>query len=373
MFSFSNSVLLQDLATLKSSLSLFPLPVYVVNDQFQLTFVNAAFADIFPQINFSDIIYSRGFLFDVMLDDERVRFMQAFEVMLSKKNWVGELKYTVSSEEERFFETHWVLVTDGTTPCAIVFHTDITEKKKLQEQVLRSQRMESLGLVMSGVTHDLNNILSTVMVGSRLLLGKVSDDQSKLAIELMERGAKRGGGLIRHLLSFVRGMDQEYETFSLQPLITELREIVLQVTDSEIEFKLDIPDFIWNVHANVVQIHQVIMNLCLNAKDAMENKGGVLLVTACNQDVTLQDSEYLEDLSPGKYVCIQVCDTGPGIPKEVAEKIFEPFFTTKSTKGTGLGLSTVMTIVRNHKGVIKVRSVLGKGTQFMVFLPAVEK
>jgi two-component system cell cycle sensor histidine kinase/response regulator CckA len=363
MFSFSNLVALQDLSSLKPTFSIIPIPILVVNDQFHIVFKNIKAADIFE----GD---SRPSVFDFVNVDDRMAVRQAFEHTLSKKEWHSEFVFSLADHPSRIFDTQWILLSDGVVPCAALFFTEITEKKKLQEQMLRSQRMESLGLLMSGITHDLNNILSTVMVGSRLLMGKVEDEQSKVAVQLMERGAKRGGGLVRHLLSFVKGMDHANEVFSLEPLIMELRELVMQITPSTIEFKVDISATVWPIYANAVQVHQVIMNLCLNAKDAMEEVGGTLLVSVYNQEISKANQRHYPELPLGSYVCIQVRDTGPGIPSEIVDRMFEPFFTTKSSRGTGLGLSTVMTIVRKHGGSIKVSSAIGEGTQFFVLIPA---
>lgn len=251
---------------------------------------------------------------------------------------------------------------------------DITEKKMLETQFLRAQRMESIGTLAGGIAHDLNNILTPILSSAQLLLMKTNaeDKKRRQLLETIQNSARRGASLIKQVLSFARGVEGKRTIFQMQHLISEIRQIVQETFPKSIQLNLNLTKDLWLVSGDATQLHQVLMNLCVNAQDAMPN-GGILSLSATNLVINEQYARINMDAQPGSYIVISVTDTGSGIEPVVLNRIFEPFFTTKELgKGTGLGLSTVLAIVKSHGGFIEVNSVLGKGTEFRVYLPAVK-
>jgi nitrogen-specific signal transduction histidine kinase/ActR/RegA family two-component response regulator len=253
--------------------------------------------------------------------------------------------------------------------------TDITEKKQLEAQFLRAQRMESLGTLASGVAHDFNNLLTPILAAAQLLPLKLPklDERDRYLFSLIEDSAKRGADLVKQILAFARGVEGKKLPLQVRHLLAEVLQVARQTFPKTIEIRTDIPATdLWTVSADATQLHQVFMNLCVNARDAMPN-GGRLGLAAENQLVDEAFTRTNLDARIGSYVVVTVSDTGVGISPELLERIFDPFFTTKEVgKGTGLGLSTVLGIVKNHGGFIKVSSEVGNGTHFRVYLPAVE-
>ena len=254
----------------------------------------------------------------------------------------------------------------------IGIHMDITEKKQLEAQFLRAQRLESLGTLASGIAHDLNNILSPILMGAQLLPLKFPDvnDQTRQMIKTIETSAQRGAGLVKQILSFARGVEGKRVNLQMNHLLLEIRKIIQQTLPKSIDIHADISPDLWMILGDVTQMHQVFMNLCVNARDAMP-EGGVLQINAEN---LLLDEQYARmhlDANVGPYVVVTVTDTGTGIPPDILHRIFDPFFTTKEIgKGTGLGLSAVLGIVKSHGGFVDVQSEVNKGSTFKVYLPA---
>jgi two-component system, cell cycle sensor histidine kinase and response regulator CckA len=260
----------------------------------------------------------------------------------------------------------------GTPLRMIGIHMDITEKKQLEAQFLRAQRLESLGSLASGIAHDLNNVLTPILAGSQLLPMQIPNlgEQPQRLLEIMNLSAQRGSGLIQQILSFARGIEGKRVDLHLQQLLGELHKIVEQTFPKSIEVKINSPSNLWPVLADATQLHQVFMNLCVNARDAMP-QGGLLQITAENVCLDEQQARNYLDAEVGPYVVITVADTGMGIPSHLLDRIFDPFFTTKEIgKGTGLGLSAVLGIVKGHKGFIDVSSHPNNGSTFRVYLPA---
>ena len=290
--------------------------------------------------------------------------------------WQGELNQVTKSGKEIIVKSRWTLVkNEADEPSSyLIVNTDITEQKQLEAQFLRTQRLESLGTLAGGIAHDLNNILAPILGFSKLLPLKLPDvdEQTKGFFKIMEANANRGTALVKQILTFSRGLEGDKGIVQIRHLINEIGQIVTETFPKAIELSVDAPKTLWTVNADVNQLHQVLMNLCVNARDAMPD-GGKLSIQAENFTI---DSEYARlhlDAELGAYVKITVTDTGVGIPPEIIDRIFEPFFTTKEIgRGTGLGLSTVIGIVRSHGGFIEVTSDKrrAKGTQFQVFLPA---
>jgi signal transduction histidine kinase len=271
-------------------------------------------------------------------------------------------------------ESRWTLVRDeeGNPKSILVINTDVTEKKRMESQFLRAQRMESIGTLAGGIAHDLNNILSPILMAIDMLQLRVTDETSKKWFEVMRGNAERGASMVRQVLSFARGVEGERVALQPKHLIKEIVKILRETLPKSIEINFQVPNDLWIISADATQMHQVLMNLCVNARDAMP-EGGSISIKAENVFVDENYARMHIEAKAGRFVVIHVTDTGPGMTTEVQSRIFEPFFTTKEmTKGTGLGLSTALTIVKSHGGFINVYSELHKGSQFTVYLPALD-
>lgn len=248
---------------------------------------------------------------------------------------------------------------------------DVTERKISEEQSLRAQRIEAIGTLAGGIAHDLNNILAPMLMVAPLLKEKMHNAHDIELLTMVEQGAQRGANIIRQLLTFSRGIAGERGPVQVRHLLREMITIVRETFPREITLVDNLPSDLWITTADATQIHQVLMNLCVNARDAMP-RGGRLTLSARNEVLCEQDVAQHPPAKPGPYLRVTVDDTGQGIPAANLGRIFEPFFTTKEIgKGTGLGLSTVSGIVKSHGGFVTVMSTVGRGSQFEVHLPAV--
>jgi two-component system, cell cycle sensor histidine kinase and response regulator CckA len=248
--------------------------------------------------------------------------------------------------------------------------TDVTEHKSLERQFLRTQRLESVGALASGIAHDLNNVLAPIRMSLQLLRERTTDAIARRTLDSLEVCVGRGADLIRQILTFARGVQGERIPVQMRHIIRDTKEVVLQTMPRSVEIEADIPNDLWTVTGDATQLQQVFMNLCLNARDAMPN-GGTLSIRARNILLSEADASAHLALTPGPYLFVEVSDTGTGIAPDIQSKVFEPFFTTKELgKGTGLGLSTVAAIVRNHGGRIILSSEVGRGASFKVYFPA---
>jgi two-component system cell cycle sensor histidine kinase/response regulator CckA len=251
---------------------------------------------------------------------------------------------------------------------------DITDKKQMEEQFFRAQRLESLGTLASGIAHDLNNILTPILLVVQLLPLKLpnADASVQTKLDILERSAQRGAALVKQILSFARGVEGKRFHLQVHHLMREVNNLVRQTLPRSIEISAPAcPTACGLFVGDATQLHQVFMNLCVNARDAMP-EGGTLTIEGENLTVDEVCSTMYSKVAPGNYVVITVSDTGTGMTPEVMNRIFDPFFTTKSLgQGTGLGLSAVLGIVESHGGIIDVQSTVGEGSQFQVFLPAV--
>ena len=246
---------------------------------------------------------------------------------------------------------------------------DITEKMELERQLFQSQKMESIGLLAGGIAHDLNNVLAPITMAVQLLKERLPDDQSKRLIETLRSNVNRGADIVRQVLTFARGVETELSTLHIKELIEEITSITQHTFPKTIEIVVEIADDLQTIKGNATQLHQVLLNLCVNARDAM-SEGGRLSIKAENFTVSEEYACKFHDAKPMQYVKISVIDNGTGMPPHILDRIFEPFFTTKETgKGTGLGLSVMHSIVKSHSGFIDVQSEVGKGSNFMIYLP----
>ena len=247
---------------------------------------------------------------------------------------------------------------------------DVTERHRAETLLLRNQRLEAIGTLSSGIAHDLNNILAPMLMASGVLRSTLTEERDRELMGLIERAARRGAEIIRQLLTFSKGIEGERVLVQMRHLIKEMAGIARETFPRNITVIESADKEVWPVIADATQLHQVLMNLCVNARDAMP-EGGELRIGARNVELTEKDLEPGFEMRPGPKVLFTVEDTGEGIPREIIDKIFEPFFTTKPlSKGTGLGLSTVLGIIRSHGGAITVNSTPRQGTQFGVYLTA---
>ncbi len=261
----------------------------------------------------------------------------------------------------------------GQPTSILVINTDITEKKSTEAQFLRAQRMESIGTLAGGIAHDLNNVLAPILMAVQMLQLRVKDESSRHLLEILMTNAERGGNMVRQVLSFARGVEGERVALQPKHLIKEIVKIMRETLPKSIEISFNVLDDLWVISADATQVHQVLMNLCVNARDAMLN-GGAIMIGAENVFVDENYARMHLEAKPGRFVVITVADTGTGMPPDIQSRIFEPFFTTKDmTKGTGLGLSTALTIVKSHGGFVNVYSEVGKGSQFSMYFPSFEK
>lgn len=300
----------------------------------------------------------------------------ALKTVIERGTWQGELHKFTKYGKELIIASRWTLMFDavGLPKSILIIDTDITEKKQLETQLLRGQRLESLGTLASGIAHDLNNILTPMMTVAQLLPLKYPDlDHISLQmLKILETNAKRGGDLVRQILLFTRGSEREPTIVLVTQLIEDIKQIIQQTFPKLIEINTKIPQNIGIVVADSTELHQVLMNLAVNARDAMPN-GGKLSISATKLFIDENYARMHIGATVNSYVRITVADTGVGIHPEIIDRIFDPFFTTKEVgKGTGLGLSTLMGIINSHGGFVEVASQVGIGTKFQVYLPSKE-
>jgi PAS domain S-box-containing protein len=303
------------------------------------------------------------------------RFKEAKQAVIEKGEWHGEFTQVRRDGTEIIVEGRWTLVRDehGDPKSILVINTDVTERRRIESQFLRAQRMESIGTLAGGIAHDLNNVLSPILMAIDMLQLKATDESTEKWLRVLRSNAERGADMVRQVLSFARGVEGERVAVQPKHLVKEIIKILSETLPKSIEINHKIPNDLWLISADATQIHQVLMNLCVNARDAMP-EGGSIMIRAENQLIDENYAKMHVEAFPGRFVLISVSDTGPGIPQQIQSRIFEPFFTTKEmTKGTGLGLSTVLTIVKSHGGFVNLYSELHKGSQFSIYLPALQR
>jgi len=299
---------------------------------------------------------------------------EATRITIENGKWNGELHHLTKDDREVIVEGYWTLIHDaeGKPKSILVINTDISEKKKLEAQFLRAQRLESIGTLASGIAHDLNNILSPIMMGTQMLQMKLQDDQSQRLLGLMQSNANRGAEMIKQVLSFAKGISGQRVVLQPKHLIREIIRIAEETFPKSVRIRQQLPDDLWTTTGDATQLHQVLLNLCVNARDAMP-QGGILTVEAENRPLDKLYAQMLRGATAGNFVIISIADSGIGIPPETIDHIFDPFFTTKEPgQGTGLGLATVQGIVASHGGFITVESKPTVGTKFSIYLPSNE-
>ena len=302
----------------------------------------------------------------------REAFETAHAALLQLGSWSGELTRTNKAGKKLILFCRWTLLRDerGQPKAVLAINTDITEQRQLEANFLRAQRMEGLGALAGGIAHDLNNILAPILMAAPLLSAMTPDRESREILNTMESCAQRGAEIIRQLLTFARGSPGARLPLPVCHLLRDMEKIIRETFPRNIKTSLAAPQDLWPVMGDATQLHQALMNLCVNARDAMPDGGKLTLVA---ENLTLDEpfASMLPGAKPGLYVRVKVTDTGTGIPPEHLDRIFDPFFTTKEIgKGTGLGLPTVLGIVRGHGGCLRVKSEMGQGTTFELYLPA---
>jgi two-component system, cell cycle sensor histidine kinase and response regulator CckA len=290
--------------------------------------------------------------------------------------WHGELHQISKQGQNIIVASRWTLMRDrhGKAQSILTVNTDITEKKHLESQILRAQRLESIGTLASGIAHDLNNILTPILTAAQLLQLKMSNtnERNQQMLKTIENNSKRGAALVKQVLQFARGVEGQRTIVQVNHLFSEIQQIVRETFPKSIDLTTHIQPGLWAVIGDATHLHQLMMNLVVNARDAMP-RGGHIKISAKNLVIDEQYARMNLDARVGAYIAISVTDTGMGIASDIIDRIFEPFFTTKDIgKGTGLGLSTVRGIIQSHGGFVTVNSQVSRGTEFKVFLPAVE-
>ncbi|MES2767486.1 MAG: PAS domain S-box protein [Bacteroidota bacterium] len=313
----------------------------------------------------NDLIYNK---------DTTERFKEAWDELLFSGQWSGELIEQNRNGKEVISYCRWTLVFDsnGKPKSVLAINNDITEQKSLQEQFYRSQRMESLGTLASGIAHDLNNVLTPILLSVEILRLKYPEEKNSRMLETIEVSAQRGSDIVRQVLMFASGVGGERKLLSLADSIREIAMIIRKTFSKSIEVLVSISDSASPILGDATQIQQILMNLCVNARDAMP-QGGEICIELEGRVPTHEIFSTTPEAKSLEYTVLAITDSGKGIPPEILDKIFDPFFTTKEKgSGTGLGLSTVNAIVKSHNGFMKVFNNINKdkGATFEIWLPA---
>ncbi len=299
-------------------------------------------------------------------------FLAATRATLDSGEWVGEIEQLTKDRQSKVVEGRWSLVHDsqGNPKSILAINTDITGRKLLERQFLRAQRMESIGTLAGGIAHDLNNVLAPIMMSIDLLRTYINNPSGEEVLNLVGASARRGAEMVGQVLAFARGVEGRSVVVDVSQVVGELVRIIEDTFPKNIRVETTIHPDLWTIKGDPTQLHQVLLNLCVNSRDAMPD-GGLIRLTLGNFMIDGHYAAMNIDARLGPHVMIEVEDSGHGIPKEIIDQLFDPFFTTKEAgKGTGLGLSTSQAIVKSHGGFIRVTSEPGAGARFQLVLPA---
>ena len=306
-----------------------------------------------------------------LLYEDRLAFDVAHEAVLRTGRWVGELKQRTRRGDLVEVAARWTLVRSkgGAPEAVLAINTDITERKRVEQQLLRAQRMESIGTLAGGVAHDLNNVLAPILLAGELLQSDSTTIHRPTLVDTIVSSARRGADLVSQVLSFARGVEGERRPVDVAGLVTDIGAIVRDTVPKSIRLTVDVPESLTLIVGDSTQIQQVLLNLVVNARDAMPS-GGQLRLSAAEVLIDDQYAATTPGSKPGSYLLVEVEDDGEGMPADVRDRAFEPFFTTKPHGvGTGLGLSTAVAIIESHGGFLHVYSEPDRGSRFRVYLP----
>ncbi len=358
---------------LKGTFEASPDPMVVYDTKGHPQYINSAFVEVFGWT----MEELAGKPIPFIPDDQKDICRQQINALFDAGNIV-ELETTRLTKHGKIInvllKAALIKGPDGRPKGTIVNLADITESKKLEKQLRQARKMEAIGTLAGGIAHDFNNILQIISGYADITImdkDKGSSDHANLQVILDAAG--RAAKLIRQLLLFSRKVDTATKILNPNQEIRQVVNILSRTIPKMIRIQTDLSENLWNIKADPVQIEQVILNLGSNAADAMPS-GGTLTIRTVNIRINSGTTNDLADMRPGDYVLITVSDTGCGMEKDIVEHIFEPFFTTKDVgEGTGLGLASVYGIVIKHRGYITCQSRPGKGTQFKIYMPAVDK
>lgn len=304
---------------------------------------------------------------------DSTQFEEATRRLMDVGEWQGDVQVSAKGGRELTVQSRWTLVRDGqgVSRSVLSILTDMTEKRQLEAKFLRAQRMESLGVLAGGMAHELNNALAPVQMAMGLIAPRLPDRESASFVDMANQSVERAAQIVRQMLTFARGTAGKRLPLKMWHLVKDMEQIVQETFPKTITVTASIARDDWEVRGDPTQLHQVLMNLCVNARDAMP-RGGDLTLQVDNVRLDSQYTAINTEAKVGPYVLVTVSDTGSGMTDSVMDHLFEPFFTTKEVgKGTGLGLSTSLGIIKSHGGFIKVTSRLGHGSSFRVYLPAI--
>ena len=309
---------------------------------------------------------------EVLFPDPGGPVDEAARAVMGRGEWVGELAASARDGRRLVVASRWTMIRDerGGPKSVLIISTDVTAEKDLQARLFHARRLESIGTLAGGIAHDLNNLLTPLLMAVELLRMPLPEGRREAVLDMLGANVARGADLVRQVLDFARGAEGERVPVRVGPLVRELGRLLSSTVSKSIEVVVSVPEEPWVVLGDPTKIHQILMNLCVNARDAMPD-GGSLRIEAENVVLDAATGAGHPGARPGPHVVLRVADDGTGIPPEVVAKVFDPFFTTKDVgKGTGLGLSTSASIVKGMGGFIAVRTEVGKGAEFSAFLPA---
>lgn len=299
------------------------------------------------------------------------QYRHALTMVREQGAWSGEHRHMTLMGTDVVVESRWSVIPEGHLHAGdiLIVNSDITVLKQQQLQQLRTQRLESLGTLASGIAHDMNNILGPILISLQMLGMRLEDDKSRRILATLEASTRRGAELLKQVLSFARGLDGQHVPVDLPALMEEIQPLLTQTFPRSIEMHMHLGDDLWAIRGDATQLHQVIMNLCVNARDALP-EGGHIWIKVRNAVLERDYLPAVSDARPGQFVVLTIADNGLGMSPETLAMAFEPFYSTKED-GNGLGLSTLLGIVKSHQGFVQVESQLKYGTTVKVYLPAV--
>ncbi|MFC6444126.1 cell cycle histidine kinase CckA [Shinella zoogloeoides] len=351
-----------------------PMAIASVDGDGRILRTNAPFLKLFSGVVSRDDIDRGAKLESIVHETDRLRLQSALDAAKDRQGDIPPLDSLHPGDDGRHFRFYVNAVIDQSDEApeeaAIVYAVEITEQKALETQMAQTQKMNAVGTLAGGIAHDFNNVLTAILLSSdHLLLSARPSDASFADLMEIKRNANRAAVLVRQLLAFSRKQTMRPTVLNLTDVIGDLRMLVDRMTGTNVKIAVEYGRDLWPVKTDLGQFEQVLINLAVNARDAMPD-GGTITFRTRNVEAEEAAARNLRDLPPGDYVEVEVADQGTGIPPEIIDKIFEPFFTTKEVgKGTGLGLSMVYGIVKQTGGYIYLDSEVGKGTTFRILMP----